>query len=146
MKHDACTHPRTPAGRAACRKGSQSSADATKGVTPKVTPAKRVKGSTRVLKGAGQLIHTPDAVDVPRPLSPYIKQALERGWEITAGSPYTETQRVIRIVGDAGVLQLVWNATLPFGVADASFRSHRSSVTRRVETVGEGMRALQASS
>jgi hypothetical protein len=141
MKHDACTHPRTPAGRAACRKGSQINAEAPTGATPKATRNTAVKSPRRTLKAPGQLIRI-NAIDVPDPLRPWIKLATENNLDVAAGSPYTESQRVVRIVGESGTLQLVWNETLPFGVADVQYRPHNSSVSRRMPTINEGFRVL----
>lgn len=158
MSHENCSHPRTPAGRAACRKagGPGASAGSTptpahadgcisaphkgrcivKTVTPAVPTPRTPNKTKRDLKRPGtQIRAVADMADVPHAFATAIKSAHELGWVVRAGEPYNDTDRRIEIFGTHGTIMLVWSNTNPSGLQAFSFRPKDSSVATRTVSV-----------
>lgn len=149
MSHETCSHPRTPAGRAACRKAGGPGAAA--GSTPNppktakkaaVTPTPTVptprtpKAASKALKRSGTQIRTvADMADVPQAFSSAIKSAHDLGWVVRVGEPYREDERRIEIFGTHGTITLVWSTANPNGLQAFSFRPKDSSVSTRTVSV-----------
>lgn len=159
MDHSNCDHPRTPAGRAACRKARAGGAQpAAKTPTVRVRPTEHADGciyagdphngrcivkttttpraSTKDLKRPGTKIKgTPDMADVPRAFVVALTSARELGWTTRVGEVYNEAERRIEIFGTHGVITLVWSASNPDGLQAFSFRPNNSSVSARTVSV-----------
>lgn len=158
MKHDACTHPRTPAGRAACRKAMahvpEHDAPATRRAAS--TPRPREIGVEVVDAAPGRptrksafrssvavLARSATALDmVPSPTRHVVELAWSNDWGVSYDpKPGGREVRVI-VSSPRGDLTLWWKATTPHGIADVQFRAARSSVTRRLPTVNVGVTLL----
>lgn len=158
MSHANCTHPRTPAGRAACRKAGGPGATTTptkveglakvtdgKGklvdwqVTPelvaKLDAKAKEKTKKNVKRPGTQIKGTPDMADVPQAFTLAIKTAHDKGWVVRAGEPYNDTERRLEVFAPHGTINLVWLASNPHGVHAVSFRAKDSSVWTRCVSV-----------
>lgn len=154
MDHSNCAHPRTPAGRAACRKAGGPGAAAGSTPNPPKTAKKAAatptptgttrttpKASSAALKRPGTRIKgTADMADVPAVFAPAIKTAQAGGHVVRAGEPYNELERRVEVFGPRGVVHLIWLASNPSGVNDVQFRPADSSVTSRQPSVNEALR------
>src|SRR5687768_2343416 len=140
MSHESCDHPRTPAGRAACRKSGGSGAAAPKpagkarlvGVEPlsargKVRRGPRVDQPSSRTRGI-RAEH--DLVDVPHVFSNIIRASWSAGYEVQTGHPYNLDQRRIIISSDRGWLTLVWRSSQPFGITLAQWRPKGTSIAK----------------
>ena len=125
MKHDTCTHPRTPAGRAACRKGnagtSQPSAQAT----------------TRVRRASRRA----PRVNVPAALTGLRDDALAKGFECSTRTGYDITTHMLDIKAPAGVLTIAWLDT-DEGTVVITFRPEGTSVATRQDNIKKGWKLL----
>lgn len=162
MSHENCSHPRTPAGRAACRKaggpaGVVEPRPNAKSAKITIVPA---KGQANIKNGATKRPRTKavgdpakvdatrvlranvDTKDIPHVFKPAISQAWKLGYEVHTGTPYHAAQRVVTIKSDAGTMTLTWLATNPHGVSQVAFRPADSSLTSHT-TINEAMRKLE---
>ncbi len=150
MSHADCTHPRTPAGRAACRAGRTTSAPAVvrtgggKGVQFDVEPrTARGPRPVRVVRN-----ETPGNVlaggripaDMPPALADIVRLADGRGWTAKIGTRYNPSEKRVVVVTSHGELSLVWKASDNLPVWGVFFRAADSSITRRIRTVNGALR------
>lgn len=155
MSHENCTHPRTPAGRAACRKsgGPTNAQPATplknlKRIEPK--PAREhVAARARGWRGAWPTVGDArkrylraehDLVDVPHSFANAIRFAWTKNWDVVA-TRIIPTEKTVHITSEHGVLALVWNDDKPNAVG-SFWRDAKSSVTSRLMTVNVGIDRL----
>jgi hypothetical protein len=157
IDHSQCTHPRTPAGRAACRKlrdeikaehgaGTDQRANfeaavaydkaRTRRTRTEPTPNRR-SARTRVLRGPG------DLADVPHAFGSVIRLAWERDWDVRTGDVYNDNERNIKITSDHGTAIFTWRVSVPFGIHAVAWRSKGTSVTSRCGTVNDAIRLLE---
>lgn len=150
MSHANCDHPATPAGRAKCRAngGPDGTVKGPQVDAPARTPATRTRGtktapktSTRNLKRPGTQLRTiGDLPDVPRMLAHGCRIAWDKGWPVTVGEQFNDTEARIVVRGDLGEIALVWKVSLPHGVWGIFFRPDGSSVTHKLTTVDQAFR------
>lgn len=166
MSHADCSHDRTPAGRAACRKQT-AEFDQAVGKTPltsdrvmralpdrhqqavrvldagqparaRNTPRKAASGQ---LKRPGTMLrNTHDLADVPRRLASPIRDAWSRGWHVRIGEQFTEGERRIEIIAPYGVIALVWRTSTPHGVWGVFWRATGNPITHRIDNVNQAFR------
>lgn len=145
MSHDACTHPRTPAGRAACRKAGGP------GNTPAPVKTTVAKSRKTAIKAASADVRTtarnPDGVgraslaDLPRVFRVVVEFATHEGYPHNV---YTKgRQTMVDLVAPHGTLTLTWAASTPEGVNAVSWRPAGISVTSRLATVNDGLVKLK---
>jgi hypothetical protein len=121
MKHNACSHPRTPAGRAACRRSS---------------PQIDAKVRTPVVR----TLRRQTAVEAPGVLSDVMTMAADRGWTITRVG-YVDGEGVINVLSPAGTLIYAWRVEDPDD-ARVWFRPIRTSVAQGQPSLGRGVALL----
>lgn len=152
MSHEACTHPRTPAGRSACRKahaglvapGTDIAGEPrTRGNSRSNKPAINISTATEPKQPRKRSLKANhDLADVPHVFSATVREAWKAGWDVKTGSPYNAAERVITITSEYGQASLVWKCNLPHGVTAAMFRPTNTSITSR-GTVNEIIRKLE---
>lgn len=147
--HSACDHPRTPAGRAVCRKqrakGAQPAAETRTPVVPTPRTATTPRSSSAPLKRDGTRLRTKgDLADVPRVFTPAIETAWSKAWVVRVGDRYNDTERRVEIFGTRGVVTLIWLDANPHGVNGVTFRPNDSSVTTKTPSVNEALRMAGA--
>jgi hypothetical protein len=148
MSHENCNHPRTPAGRAACRKAGGP------GATPAAIPtvissarqAARVKQATLprqvAVKSARSAAATGARIaDLPKVFTTAYEWGVTNDcasyvWEIRG-------QRMLDIVNANGTLTLTWSKATPLGVHAVSWRPAGTSITTKLGTVNEGLEQLR---
>lgn len=128
MSHANCTHPRTPAGRAACRKlGVHLATVAAPDVTPEIkitgpvarrmarTAAKvdaartTPKLSAKNMKKTGTHLRTEaDMADMPRLLGHGVRVAWARGMSVTVGPVFREDERIVVAHGTHAMVYMTW--------------------------------------
>lgn len=160
MDHSNCDHPRTPAGRAACRKARAGGAETAPKPRTTATPTPDThaagcispgghkgrcivktivttpRASTKDLKRPGTKIKgTPDMADVPHAFVVALTSAKGLGWTVRVGEVFNDAERRIEIFGTHGVITLVWSASNPDGLQAFSFRPNNSSVATRTVSV-----------
>lgn len=118
MRHDTCSHPRTPAGRAVCRRGApQIAAQAP-------TPVRRVSRKR-------------PHIELPATLT-----ALQ-GYTLDVRPGYQPDEAIAEATTDAGHLLAVWSLSNPARMA-LSFRRAHTSLARRVRSLAQGLELLEA--
>jgi hypothetical protein len=150
--HDACTHPRTPAGRAWCRKNGGP------GVSPDPLPTRKPHDGfgafldglppakpARVKKPSTRTNHAEvgkaTLADLPRVFKTAVDWATANG---CAHDVYTKgKQTMVDLTADHGTLTLTWATTTPEGVHAVSWRPAGTSVTSRLATVNQGLTKLK---
>lgn len=128
MDHTTCDHPRTPAGRAACRRKGGAKA-----------PQTAVAGSTR---------RTPTRTrrarftDVPDAFSPLTGEAYAVGWSVSEPlvNPNRDGEFSIKVRSDHGTVYAIWHTD---GAIGLQWRAASSSVARRIATVNQGIEYLR---
>lgn len=161
MSHANCTHPRTPAGRAACRKQtSEFNVAVGKEPTEPVKPARKPRGTTTTdtapktaqrgsgmpLRGRRAFIraeHDMGYHAVPHAFANVIRHAWAQDWPVLVGEQYNDTEKRIEIKSDAGYGTLIWRHTTPNGVHGCAFRPVDTSIMSKVPTVNELIRKLE---
>ncbi len=157
MSHDACTHPRTPAGRSACRKAG--GPDATKvakhvnfaiKLTDATKPHTRRKAAIKAASAELANVRTarnPDGVgraslaDLPRVFRTVVEFATHEGYPHNV---YTKgRQTMVDLVAPHGTLTLTWASSTPDGVNAVSWRPAGTSVASRMSTVNDGLVKLK---
>lgn len=139
MSHADCDHPRTPAGRAACRRAGGPTGRIRSHQPPPPqgvpTPTRRSRSArTGQLKRPGTHLRTiGDLPDVPRMLAHGCRIAWDRGWDVVVGHDFNDTEKRIVINGDVAEVALVWKPSLPNGVWGVFVRKHKHPITHRVE-------------
>jgi hypothetical protein len=160
INHANCDHPRTPAGRAACRKAG--GPDATMAAKPKTVGVVKTDGTAgrmivaprgrgrraagadmkpRALRNEGDL-----AYGVPHVFSNAIRAAWDAGWDVRTGQPYNDAEKRVEIVSPAGTASFVYRGD-NHGVWGVFWRPADSSVTScitdaEVGIVAEAIRRL----
>ena len=165
MSHTECSHDRTPAGRAACRKqqaewraaingeslhdegildaGQPDAARKTRKRSTLTDPTNRPrKSASGALKRPGTFLRTiGDLADVPHRLAYVVREAWTRdGWNVRVGHEYNENERRIEILAPYGVISLVWRTSTPDGIWGVFWRNTGNSITRRIDNVNQAMR------
>lgn len=156
ISHANCSHDRTPAGRAACRKQAAEFDAAVGKESPtgrvrhhKAPPLqgvpmgtkRRAKAVSGQLKPPGTLLRAVhDLADVPHVFSRPIKAAWDNGWHVRVGEPYNDRERRIELLAPYGVVSLVWRDANPNGVHGVFWRPLGSSVTHRIDNVNQSIR------
>lgn len=160
MSHDACTHPRTPAGRAACRKArlANGTPNPIKTTTPargKSTPAKvaatfkapAIDAKIDAALPAPKSARNPDGLgkaslaDLPGVFRTVVQFATERHMRHDV---YTKRgQTMVDLIADHGTLTLTWNTATPNGVHAVTWRPAGTSVASRMATVNDGLTKLK---
>lgn len=141
MSHADCDHPRTPAGRAACRKaggGATTTRDrqrtALEGARKELATTRRRKAVSANVKRPGTRLRTiGDLPDVPRMLAHGCRIAWDYGWNVKVGYDFNDTEKRIVIQGTHAEVALVWRPSLPDGVWGVFVRPWDSSITHRIE-------------
>jgi hypothetical protein len=161
MSHADCDHPRTPAGRAACRKAGNTG-------TAKIRVVQRTKGDGGVVKATQKAMAdagvsgTPkrrrsavsvdlkrpgtrlrgnhDLADVPRVFMRAINAAWENDWEVIVGETFDHTSRRIIVRAEHGDINLAWSSANPNGLQRVAFRPAGTSVTSVVSTLNGALR------
>jgi len=158
MSHADCDHPRTPAGRAACRRRgilvnghrkiiathhplcSSPAGHNTAGCpVPAGTPAvvttlpkgRRSAGSVDVKRPGTRLRTIGDLPDVPRMLAHGCRIAWDHEWPVKVGHQFNDDEKRIVIDGDVCEVALVWKPSLPHGVWGVFVR--KTSITHRID-------------
>lgn len=171
MSHETCTHPRTPAGRAACRKAGGPGAvrctcndypeDGSVLIHSHTCPMKAVSVAkngpslaevinasaktpgpkSRVAKMARTTTRKVNLADMPGVFRTVVKWAEDHGCDVTTST--IREQNMVHVSGTPGTLTLTWSPVTPEGVHAVSFRPHGTSVTSRVATVNDGLAKLK---
>jgi hypothetical protein len=165
MDHTNCDHPRTPAGRAACRKAGGPGSTPQK---PLMTDAEidevmLAPVKSRVRTGGGRsnkpAIHVSvgkaarldatrilranaDTKDVPPPFRPAVAHAWKAGYAVHTGTPYNAAERVVELRSEHGTVYLTWRCGNPHGVTKVSWRPASNSLFRTMPSVNEALRML----
>lgn len=142
FSHANCDHPRTPAGRAACRKARgnapQPAAEATERPTRTRTTPQASKAN---VKRANTRIRTiGDLAGVPQMLAHGCRIAWEKGWEVRTGHDFNDSKKVIIADGPVAEVTLVWKPALPFGVWGVFVRKHKKPITHRIADINTAFR------
>jgi hypothetical protein len=170
INHADCTHPRTPAGRAACRRlaalketpgvrrarelreGRRRATLSDASPTGRIRhheppPPQGVPGPTGQLKRPGTHLRTiGDLPDVPRMLAHGCRIAWKHGWDVVVGHQFNDYEKRIVVTGDVAEVALVWKPSLPHGVWGVFVRKHGHPITHRVEAgVDHAMRLAAGS-
>lgn len=137
MSHENCTHPRTPAGRAACRKaggpGNVTPQVPVKAMTtPAVSRPTKTRTQTRTVSLAG----------LPGTFRTAVDWAHANGCA-SAVLPADKGATMIRLGNDRGTLTLTWSPATPEGVHAVSWRPEGTSVATKIATVNEGLAKLK---
>lgn len=155
MSHADCTHERTPAARAKCRKDRTrhgiAQGVARLNTTPlKVVPRTRgdggvVKATRRAgrhdLKRPGTRVRERhDLADVPRVFMRAINYAWLNDWPVIVGGTYTDDHRHLVVRSELGDVHVAWSSANPNGLQRVSWRPADSSVTRHVSTLNGALR------
>lgn len=160
MSHADCDHPRTPAGRAACRAagGPRPTGEHIDVTGPRlaetkrspivaVAPRGRARRAPAVVDAKPRAIRTiGDMPNVPHVFSSAITAAWENGWDVRTGHPYNDTEKRVLITSAHGELALVWRDGTPHVVWGVFWRPGKSSITHRLTTgpiVSNGIVKLQ---
>lgn len=125
MRHDACTHPRTPAGRTACRKGAPEG--------PQIA-AETISRTRRVSR------RTP-RVELPEALQDAYASLVARHLPTVVHSPYREDEGVLTSSSERGVLHITWLIADPASFV-TTFREVGTPVAYRKASIAEGMEML----
>jgi hypothetical protein len=129
MDHTTCDHPRTPAGRAACRRKGGAKAPQTAVAGPMRRTPTRTRGAA-----------TPD---VPDAFTPLLDAADTEGWSILrpiSRSMRNEGEFSIKVRSEHGTVYAIWHVD---GAIGLQWRSRRTSITRRIATVNQGIEYLR---
>jgi hypothetical protein len=109
MDHSECTHPRTPAGRSACRRGLRTGQpDATSQIAPK--PAKqRRNGAVTVtrLPSVQDVLKGPD--HVPMQVHTFLSDALQRGLRVQPHA--VEEGMSFHVLSSIAAVTVTWKVT-----------------------------------
>jgi hypothetical protein len=144
MSHETCTHPRTPAGRAACRKAGGPGAPTIKSpsLAEVINASVKTPGpKSRVAKMARTTTRKVNMADMPGVFRTVVKWAEANGCDVTTST--LRDQNMVHVSGTPGTLTLTWSPTTPDGVHAVAFRPHGTSITSRVATVNDGLAKLK---
>lgn len=142
MDHTNCDHPRTPAGRAACRKANGSTTRV-RSAEPECNSTKaKAIGKADRLDATRILRANADTKDLPHPFRSAVSHAWKLGHTVHTGSPYNPAERVVELRSEHGTVYLTWRLTNPHGVTKVAFRPMDSSKFRLVPSVNEALRML----
>lgn len=138
MDHTNCTHPRTPAGRAACRKagGPGQVSTPTQAAPKATTPATRTPGTKTTRKA-----RTVDLGGLPNVFTTVVRYARELGLKVSTVD--RGDQRLVELKADHGTLILAWSPATPHGVNAVSWRPFNTSVATKIATVNDGLAKLK---
>lgn len=155
ISHADHNHPNTPAARAACRKATAINAEGgLTAVQAKVMKAAglnvvaRKRGDGGVVKATAaavknhkkpgtQLRTIGDLPDVPRMLAHGARLAWDRGWTVTVGHQFNDSEARLVIAGPVAEIALVWKPSMPSGVWGVFLRENGSSITKRMDVAME---------
>ena len=152
MSHADCNHPRTPAGRRACRDNRRAELfhedairirvlDAGQPVVARNTPRRVRKAPSVQLKRPGTRLRTiGDLPDVPRMLAHGCRIAWDLGWDVVVGPQFNDDEKRILTNGPVAELALVWKPSTPDGVWGVFVRKHGHPITHRVESIDHAFR------
>jgi hypothetical protein len=146
MSHENCNHPRTPAGRAACRKlggpGAASTTPTVAKVTTKTATGKRTRGGWPAVGDERKryLRAEHDLADVPHVFTAAIRYAWTKNWDVVA-TRMIPTEKTVQITSEHGCMALVWKDANPHAVG-AMWRPINSSITSKLATVNVGLDRL----
>jgi hypothetical protein len=156
INHADCDHPRTPAGRAACRagridraqpwgdpvvrtgggKGVQIDVQPRAGRAPRPVPVQHDVAAGTVVDGEMNLPR-----DMPTMLANVARLAWDReDWYAMIGARYNDAEKRVVVTTPHGELSLVWKADSVANVWGVFWRATDSSVTKRIDTVNAGLR------
>lgn len=143
MSHENCEHPRTPAGRAACRKAGGPGKLGKSGRpevfhVPDDESGKIVKVTTR-RKAAPKV----SISDMPRIFRTAVDWAKTNGCEVDALPGNNDSVRVQLTRTNVGTLTLTYSHATPEGVHAVSWRPVGTSIASRVANVNEGLAKLK---
>jgi len=148
IKHDACTHPRTPAGRAACRKANGNTPQvAVAGSTARTrrTPAPRAAkpstARTAGMTGTAVVNFARTHGLCPDEFVVAMAEGVRLGYdlELTVVAEPNEYKVIIRHAG-VGEVTLLWDDR-PYGTGQM-WRPAHTSITRRIAHVNHGLELL----
>lgn len=125
MKHDACTHPRTPAGRAACRKGAPEA------------PQVAAKAPTAVRHASRR----EPVIVVPQTFSGLLEHCRLNDYVMTTRPGLVEDTAGLTVTSPHGSLCVAWRISDPGTDWVASFRPVGTSVSSRT-TMRQGIKQL----
>lgn len=163
MSHANCDHPRTPAGRAACRqlrtkmepmtdheidgvilspKPGRGSSTRTINSPGVVTGTKRArKPSSVALKRPNTHLRTiGDLPDVPRMLAFGCRLAWDAGWDVVTGPTFNDNEKTIIVNGPVAEITLIWRPSTPDGVWGVRIRPHKHSISSKVADIKTAFR------
>lgn len=158
MDHTNCDHPRTPAGRAWCRKNGGPGSGAVWGSLPtneptlvaaragRKSPQTPVKATTaRVVSGDTEprvKTRTASLTGLPGTFRTAVDWAHANGCA-SAVLPADKGATTVRLSNDRGTLSLTWHPATPEGVHAVYWRPENTSVQKRLATVNEGLMKLK---
>lgn len=161
MSHAACTHPRTPAGRAACRR-LRETIKADHGATGPATQRANLdaalafdrartgragKGPQTAVEARSGRTPTRNRKEpeptIPDAFTALLDTANREGWSILR--PISRSIRnagefSIKVRSEHGTVYAIWHTD---GAIGLQWRSRRTSVTRRIATVAQGIEYLR---
>lgn len=121
MRHDACTHPRTPAGRAACRKGAPEASQIAAETTTRVRRASRRE----------------PVIVVPQTFSGLLEHCRLNDFPIVTRPGMDPDTAGLTVTSPSGALCVAWRISDPAHNV-ASFRPKGTSVSS-LTTLREGV-------